>query len=76
MDSKKQSSEHGWHEQAEACKREAEKLPYGRRAKAVAQGPATGDRVPHQRMGVLAGAVVTEVNCLFWFVRGTIIGLL
>jgi len=30
MDSKKQSSEHGWHEQAEASKREAEKLPYGR----------------------------------------------
>jgi hypothetical protein len=30
MDGKKQSSEHGWHEQAERCKREAEKLPYGR----------------------------------------------
>jgi hypothetical protein len=30
MDSKKQSSEHRWHEQAEAHEREAEKLPYGR----------------------------------------------
>ena len=29
MDSKKQSSEK-WHEQAEAFKREAEKLPYGK----------------------------------------------
>jgi hypothetical protein len=30
MGSKKQSSEQKWHEQAEAFKREAEKLPYGR----------------------------------------------
>jgi hypothetical protein len=30
MGTKKQSSEQTWHEQAEACKREAEKLPYGR----------------------------------------------
>jgi hypothetical protein len=30
MGSKKQSSEQRWHEQAEAYKREAEKLPYGR----------------------------------------------
>jgi hypothetical protein len=30
MGSKKQSSMQKWHEQAEAFKREAEKLPYGR----------------------------------------------
>ena len=31
MGSKKQSSEQKWHEQAEAFKREAEKLPHGRK---------------------------------------------
>jgi hypothetical protein len=30
MGSKRRSSEQKWHEQAEAFKREAEKLPYGR----------------------------------------------
>ena len=30
MGTKKQSSERKWHEQAEAFRREAEKLPYGR----------------------------------------------
>jgi hypothetical protein len=32
---------------------------------AIAQGAAARDRIPHQRMGVIAGAFVTEVKLSF-----------
>ena len=42
--------------------------------RAIAQGAAAGDRIPHQRMGVIAGAVITEVNRPVWFLSGTSVG--
>jgi hypothetical protein len=52
--------------QAEPASGRREKLPYGRAREELLRKAVTRDRVPHQRMGVVAGAVVTEVNYLFW----------
>ena len=76
MDSKKQSSEHGWHEQAEACKREAEKLPYGRAREGCCARPGNWRPRPASTNGCPRRGCRHRSDCLFWFVRGTIIGLL
>ena len=47
-----------------------------RTRRAIAQGAPARNGISHQRMGVIAGAVVTEVNRPVWFLSGTIVGLL
>jgi hypothetical protein len=45
MGRKKLSPEQKWHEQAEAFKREAEKLPYGRERDHIEHDPMKSDAV-------------------------------
>ena len=59
---RKLSLEQKWREQAEALKREPTSCLRQRARTAVAPGAPAGDRIPHQRMGIVAGIVATEVR--------------
>jgi hypothetical protein len=61
--SKSKTAEQRWHEQSEAAKDEAAKLPYGKlKSQLLPEGPSAGDRFPYQSVAIIAGSTAAQVN--------------
>jgi hypothetical protein len=64
MGSKKLSLEEKWHEQAEAFRREGEKLPYGKEREELLRKARQSDGVSYQRVGIVSRAFAADVRPL------------
>ena len=59
---KQKTIERKWHEQSEATKQEAEKLPYGKEEESTpTEGPSARDRLPDQPVAIIAGPAAAYV---------------
>ena len=55
--------EQEWHQQSEAAKNEAQKLPHGRERDAlIREGPAVRNGLPNQSMAFVGGAEAARIG--------------